>query len=116
MTLELLNDAHLVYDLGAQTWLAVPSPLDRANQPIGGWSTLWLDVLRYKMRFSLPELIMGLCHCFDLVSSQLMPHVWRVVAMIEVMDACLKLVFDVDDLLFTYLLAKSHPGQYRLGK
>lgn len=45
-----------------------------------------------------------------------MPHVWRVVATIEVMIARLNVAFEVDDQLFTYLLDKGRPGQYMFGK
>lgn len=65
--------------------------------------------------FPLPRLIIGLYHRFDLVPAQLIPHVWHVVAVVEVMAACLNVAFDVDDLLYTYLLAKSRSGQYTLG-
>lgn len=75
VTSELLEDVRSVYVLGARTHLVVLGPSYRTNRPGGGWSTLWLEALRYKVHFPLPGLIVGLCCHFNLALSQLKPHV-----------------------------------------
>lgn len=45
-----------------------------------------------------------------------MPHVGCVAVAVKIIAAHLNVEFDVDNLLYTYLLAKSRPGQCTLGK
>lgn len=96
----------------------IPSRILDKNERVGSYShstiALSIEVFRYANCFPVPYLIEQLCRHFDLSPSQLMPHVWRVVAVADVLGSQLGFPLDLLDVLASYSISEVRLGIYTL--
>ena len=78
---------------------------------------LSVEAFRYASCFPVPLIIEQLCVHFDLSPSQLMPHVWRVALVADILGRRLGVPLDLLDVLTSYSISevKASSGEVRAG-
>ena len=117
-TIELkkLEEKNL-YFLNPLVPYRVPNKDERLDSYSKNTIALSVEAFRYASCFPVPLIIEQLCTHFDLSPSQLMPHVWRVAVIGELLGRFLGFPLDLLDVLASYSISevKGNSGEVRVG-
>ena len=95
----------------------IPNKDERLDSFSKNTIALSVEAFRYASCFRFPLIIEQLCKHFDLSPSQLMPHVWRVAIIAEILGRHLGFPLDLLDVLTSYSISevKATSGEVRVG-
>ena len=95
---------------------SVPYRLPNLDERLDSYSddqiAISIEAFRHLNIFPLPRVIVQLCTFFDISPSQLMPHIWRLAAVMEQFMRELACELDINHLLTSYALHEVKPGRY----
>ena len=92
----------------------IPNKDERLDSHSKSTIALSIEAFRYSSCFPVPLLIEQLCTHFDLSASQLMPHVWRVATIADILGRRLGFPLDLLDVLASYSISEVRVGIYTL--